>query len=333
MRISYVELCQTFESILSQFGFDEEGAKLSATLFAKASLDGVASHGLNRFPTYLKFVQEGHIDPRAKPESLWSNGFFERFDGHFGPGNLNAHFAMEKAIKMAKNFGMGAVALRQTNHWMRAGNYGWQAVEAGCIGICFSNTIPNMPAWGGSQPLLGNNPLVIAVPRKAGPLVLDMAMSQFAYGKMQAYARAGQEMPFEAGFDEAGNLTKDPKTIIDRHLALPIGLWKGAGLSLMLDVLAALLSEGQAAYQVGKRKKETGLSQFFLCFYLPKLGLDFSDEILDGLIDNFSQTEVFDDKEVRYPGEGTLKTRKENLEKGVPVDPEIWQQVLELSKG
>ena len=93
---------------------------------------------------------------------------------------------MERAIALGREHGMGCVALANTNHWMRGGTYGWQAVDAGAIGICWTNTMANLPAWGAAEPRVGNNPLVIAVPHARGPVVLDMAMSQFSSGRSRA---------------------------------------------------------------------------------------------------------------------------------------------------
>jgi 3-dehydro-L-gulonate 2-dehydrogenase len=212
---------------------------------------------------------------------------------------------------------------------MRAGNYGWQAAEAGCIGICFTNTKPNMPAWGGSEPKLGNNPLVIAIPRSSGHIVLDMAMSQFSYGKLKTYLREGKEMPFDAGFDSDGNLTKSPESVIANELALPIGLWKGAGLSLLLDMLATILSGGNPTFQVGESGEESGLSQVFICLDAEKLGImEWSDQKLDLIIGDLKSSLTFADKEIRYPGENNMKTRQENMQYGVPVDEKIWKSII-----
>ena len=327
--IPYPQLKGTFESILIlHYQFSKPRANLCADLFARASLDGVASHGANRFPVFLDMIKKGHVDPHAEAECLDSFGFFERWDGNLGPGNLNAYAGMGKAIELSKSNGIGMVALQNTNHWMRAGNYGWQAVDAGCIGICFTNTIPNMPAWGGSEPKLGNNPIVIAIPRSKGPIVLDMAMSQFSYGKMSSYLREGKDMPFEAGFDSAGELTKSPKAVIEEEMALPVGLWKGAGLSLVLDMLSAYLSGGKSSSQVGESGEEYGVSQVFLSIYPPKLGLgEGSEVILDEIIEDLLSSAVFPGKEVRYPGENILNIREENLLNGVPVEKEIWDKI------
>jgi len=329
VRIPFNEIVLSLETILAGSGFDTSKANLCATLFAKASLDGVASHGLNRFQEFLDMIKESYIDISATPVRCGKFGFFERWDGQLGPGNLNAYYSMERAIKLAKENGIGCIALRNTNHWMRGGSYGWQAVEEDCIGICFTNTKPNMPVWGGNEAILGNNPLVVAIPRKKGPLVLDMALTQFSYGKMSNYLRNNKMMPYDAGFDQDGNLTKDPSKVLENELGLPVGLWKGSGLSLLTDVLVSVLSEGNATHQVGQLKREYSISQFFLCFYLPELGIaEYPDTKIDEIIKNLKSSAVFEGKEARYPGENTLKVRNKNLMQGVPVDKEIWSNIL-----
>lgn len=333
VKVPYEQLEQTFADILTQKGLDSPRASLAAELFAKASLDGVASHGLDRFPFFLKMIDEGIVDVHAQPRLEGSFSVFERWNGHLGPGMLNAHFSMQRAIELSSMHGIGCVALKNTNHWMRGGNYGWQAVEAGCIGMCFTNAIPNMPGWGGSEPKLGNNPLVIAFPRKAGPIVLDMAMSQFSYGKMSAYLKANKQMPYEAGFDPTGQLTKDPQVILEKELALPIGLWKGAGLALLLDILAAVLSEGQATYQIGQHRYEHNISQVFISLCPAKLGLEeFPEAKINAIIDHFKSSSTFDASALRYPGEQTLRLRAKHLAEGIPVDPEIWLEVVGMLK-
>jgi 3-dehydro-L-gulonate 2-dehydrogenase len=330
-RIPYHQLFETFKTILLRVGFSDDRAGLSAELFAKANLDGVASHGLNRFPSFLKMIEQKYVHVDAIPHMLSKQGFFERWDGLSGPGNLNAHHAMGRAISLSKEYGIGLVALKNTNHWMRAGNYGWQAVEEDCIGLCFTNTKPNMPAWGGSEPILGNNPLVIAFPRNDGPIVLDMAMSQFSYGKMSSFLRENKEMPYEAGFDQSGKLTKEPKEIIDKELAIPIGLWKGAGLSLLLDLLASVLADGNATHDIGRLATEYNVSQIFISLNPVLLGIpEFPQDKVNEIINNFKTSATFESKEVRYPGEKTLETRQHNLSEGVPVDKDIWEQVLDI---
>ena len=331
LRIPFEQLLGKFTEIFLKYDFNGKRARLCAELFATTSLDGVASHGLNRIPEFLRMISEGYVDVHAEPVLVNSFGVFERWDGKLGPGNLNAHFCMEQAISSAKENGIGCVALRNTNHWMRGGSYGWQAVNENCIGICFTNTRPNLPAWGGSEVKLGNNPMVFAVPRKENPIVLDMALSQFSYGKIDGYLRTGKPLPYGGGFDKEGNITTDPGIILEKEMGLPIGLWKGAGLSLITDLLASLLSEGNSTFEIGQKDEEHGISQLFLCFYLPKLGIpDFPNEKVDAILQDLKSSAVFGKDKVRYPGENTLKIRLENQEKGVPVDKDIWKEVSNI---
>lgn len=327
IRVAYIEVVEKLAHLLRGLGFEAERAELCAQLFAETTRDGVYSHGLNRLPRFLETIRNGRVQMNARPELVASAGALERWNGRNGPGNLNAHQCMERAITLANEYGVGVVALADTNHWMRGGSYGWQAAEAGVIGICWTNTMPNLPPWGGVDPTVGNNPLVIAVPRPTGHVVLDIAMSQFSYGALESYRRRGSQLPVNGGFDSEGNMTRDPAAIEASQRALPIGYWKGSGLSLMLDMTAAILSGGLGTYQISnKLEMETGLSQVFCAFQISAFGGAEQIERTTDEIIGFLQSSRPDMAEtsVRYPGEQTLRIRTENLALGLPVEPAIW---------
>jgi 3-dehydro-L-gulonate 2-dehydrogenase len=332
LRVQYDELFEVLLGALLKHGFEQQRARLCAQLFAEASRDGVYSHGLNRFPQFIRMIRSGIIDVYAEPQLVASFGLLERWDGRRGPGNLNAHRCMERAISLSQESGIGCVALANTNHWMRGGSYGWQAADAGVIGICWTNTLPNLPPWGASDPRVGNNPLIIAVPRKKGHVVLDMAMSQFSYGALTSYRMRGEQLPVDGGFDVTGHLTRDPVAIETSKRPLPIGYWKGSGLALMLDIVAALLSGGSATFQIpAEPERETKLSQLFIAIAPHSLGQSESaDNIADQILDYLHSSAVGSGERVRYPGERVLQTRKENLQNGVPVEPTIWREVQML---
>jgi len=234
---------------------------------------------------------------------------------------------MNRAIELAKTNGIGCLAMRNTNHWMRGGTYGWQAADAGCIGICFTNTMANMPPWGGKEPRLGNNPLIIAVPRTEGHIVLDMAMSQFSYGKLQQSSLKKEELPVYGGYDEEGNLTNDPSAIIKSRRALPIGYWKGSGLAFILDVLLTAISGGKSTAAINSTVKESGVSQFFLCLYKS----DYNQMLIDEIIRyTKSSAPAGPGGHISYPGENTLATRRMNELNGIPVDKRIWEELLKM---
>src|SRR6266852_2601572 len=346
LRVSYQDLYDVLLRVLLKLGFEPERARRCAQLFADSNRDGVYSHGLNRLPRFLAMIQSGLINIHAEPELLtssgpmssrpmssgpMSSGPMERWDGKIGPGNLNAWQVMERAIALSREYGIGCVALANTNHWMRGGSYGWQAAEAGVIGICWTNTLPNLPPWGAADPRVGNNPLVIAVPRPKGHVVLDMAMSQFSYGALASYRMRGEQLPVDGGFDTAGQCTRDPAAIETSKRALPIGYWKGSGLALMLDLLATLLSGGLATHQIpAESERETNLSQVFIALDpAPMEQAGTLDRLADQIVEHF-QSSVAGGERVRYPGERVLQTRSENLAKGIPVEPAIWREIQQL---
>lgn len=335
LRVSYQDLFDALSRVLLKLGFEAERAKRCAQLFADTTCDGVYTHGINRFPRFLSMIQSGLIDIHASPVLVSSSGSMERWNGNIGPGNLNAHHSMERAIALSREHGMGCVALANTNHWMRGGSYGWQAADAGVIGMCWTNTLPNLPPWGASDPRLGNNPLVIAVPRPQGHVVLDMAMSQFSYGALASYRMRGEMLPVEGGFDSAGRLTRDPGAIEASNRALPIGFWKGSGLALMLDLLATILSDGRATYQIPPiPERESMVSQVFLAIDFatldPSHGAVKASQIADQIIEHFQLPPHSQGERVPYPGYRVLKTRQENLANGIPVEPAVWQQLQAL---
>jgi 3-dehydro-L-gulonate 2-dehydrogenase len=312
-------------------GFAEARAELCARLFAEVTRDGVYTHGLARFPRFVATIKLGIVKVEASPSLVAEFGSIERWDGNLGPGNLNAWSSMQRAIQLARTNGIGAVFLAHTNHWMRGGTYGWQAADQGLFAMCWTNTLPNVPAWGAVGPTFGNNPMVMAVPRPGGEnVVIDMAMSQYSYGTLSAYANRGQPLPFPGGFDAEGKLTTDAAAISATGRALPIGLWKGSGLSMALDLFAAMLSGGLSTFQIPRDSlRESGLSQVFLAIDPRGLGVDHMNATADAAIADLHAAEPVDaGKPVRYPGEQTLKVRRENMELGVPVDEELWKQLL-----
>jgi 3-dehydro-L-gulonate 2-dehydrogenase len=330
VRVPYDNLYDALTKAMKKLGLAEERAALCARLFAETTRDGVYTHGLNRFPRFAATVRNGSVDVRAEPTKTAGMGSLERWDGHRGVGNLNAYAAMHRAIALAKEHGIGGVALANTNHWMRGGAYGWLAAEAGLFAMCWSNTLSNVPAWGATTPTLGNNPLVIAVPRPGGHVVLDMAMSQFSYGTLAAYSKRSALLPVDGGFDNAGNLTRDAAAIEASQRALPIGYWKGSGLSLVLDMLAAMLSGGLATHQLPRDPlHESGQSQIFLAIDPSRVtGPQELSRIAEGVLSSLREATPTDPgKPVRYPGEEVLRLREENMRLGVPVDPEIWRQI------
>jgi 3-dehydro-L-gulonate 2-dehydrogenase len=342
-RIPFDDFRHRIERILLALGLAPDRAALSARFTAETDCDGVRTHGVARLPRFAQWVRDGMINPAAESERIAAHGCIERWIGHRGPGNLAAHAAMQRATELAATHGIGCVALGDTSHWMRAGTYGWQAAEAGFAAICWANTLPNLPPWGAFGPAIGNNPLVIAIPHHANTetqfasahIVLDMAMSQFSYGTLASYAARGLELPFAGGYDLAGNLTRDPAAIEASQRPLPVGYWKGSGLSFVLDVLATMLSGGLATHQLPRDPtQEVGQSQIFLAIAPQSVSTVAElNRIAQSAIDSIhAATPIVPGQLATYPGERTLQTRAENLRLGVFIEDAAWEQFLALEK-
>ena len=332
MRLDRSEIESVLTNALVNVGFSPERAALSARLFTETTLDGVYSHGLNRFPLFIAAVKSGVVKPDAEPTLVRAVNGFETWDGNLGPGNLNAWACMGRAISLAQERGTGMVSLRNTNHWMRAGTYGLQAAHENCIGICATNTTPNVPPWGGREATVGNNPLAIAVPHEPYPILLDMAMSQFSYGKMEVLEQSGQKLPFAGGFDSEMRPTDEPGAILESGLAMPTGYWKGSALAMMIDLLVSILSGGATTREIGEQDEEYAVSQVFMAVDLELLSdAEHRDRAIRNVTDALLETPpVEPGGDVYYPGQQTWMRRQENLEKGIPVDRDTWEEIFAL---
>ena len=149
LTISAEEMKDVLYALFKKYEFAERKALLLANVHTQNTLYGVNSHGINRVARFIDYVKKGLVKIDAEAEKVESFGNLERWDGKQGPGIVNAVKCTDRAIALAKKEGMGLVALRNTNHWMRGGYYGWQAADENCIAILFTNTQANMPAWGG----------------------------------------------------------------------------------------------------------------------------------------------------------------------------------------
>ncbi len=335
IRITFEEMKATIKSAFLNAGMPDEKADICAQIHTESSRDGVYSHGLNRVERFVDYVLKGWVDVNAEPVLQNNLGSLEMYNGNLGPGILNARFAMNRATEIAEKSGLGLVTLNNTTHWMRGGSYGWQAADKGFIAICWTNTESCMPAWGAKTIGIGNNPFIMAVPHKNGNVVLDMAMSQYSYGKLQVTRLKNEKLPFPGGFDKEGNLTDIPGPIEESWRILPTGYWKGSGFAILLDIISALLSNGLSTAGIDKAGKGScgSCNQVFIAIDPLKFNTqEFIDNILEETIQQIKSSELAEgNSEIFYPGEKSLKTRKENMELGIPVDDGVWEKVKKLA--
>ncbi len=334
-RIQFEEMKATIKSAFIKAGMTQEKADTCAQIHTESSRDGVYSHGLNRVARFVDYIHKGWVDVNAEPVLEKNLGSLEIYNGNLGPGILNAIFGMNRATEIAEKNGLGLVAMNNTTHWMRGGSYGWQAAEKGFIAICWTNTESCMPPWGAKKIGIGNNPFIMAVPRKQGHIILDMAMSQYSYGKLQVTRLKNERLPYPGGFDKEGNLTDVPGPIEETMRILPTGYWKGSGFAILLDIISALLSNGLSTAGIDK----TGLgscgrcNQVFIAIDPKQINTEeFIDKVIEETIQQIKSSEpATENGEIYYPGEKSLRTRKENMEQGIPVDDGVWAKVMKLA--
>lgn len=331
VRIAPAAMKEQFEKILRSVGFSTDKADTLARTFMENSLDGVYTHGVNRFPEFIHYVKRGLVRTDGEAQCFHVAGNIEQWEGNSGPGILNAFRCAERAMEIARDHGIGCVALANTNHWMRGGTYGWKVAKAGYVYIGWTNTTANMPPWGAREPRLGNNPLVIAVPYKDEAIVLDMAMSQYAIGALKQKKMRKELLPVPGGYDSEGNLSLDPGAILETQRVLPMGYWKGAGLSLLLDILATVLSGGLSVARISAQDPEHSLSQVFMALSLDRLSKGSAIDTVIGEILSHYHEAAPDGQHgpVLYPGERVLKVRREN-QAGIPVMVSVWNEVIAM---
>lgn len=328
--ISAEKMQKTLKKILLKHQFPKKRAEECAAIFTDNSIDGIYTHGINRFPRFVQYIQKGYVIPKTKPTLTHRFGGIEQWNGNLGAGPSNALFATERAMKLARKYGIGCVALANTNHWMRGGAYGWQAAKAGFTFIGWTNTMANMPAWGATNAKLGNNPLVFAAPYGEEAIVLDMAMSQYSFGAMELAVLKNEKLSVVGGYDKAGNLTNEPDLILESWRSLPVGFWKGAGLSFLLDVLATLLSNGLATHEISQKPAEMACSQVFIAIDMSKLANFVSiSSTIDAIIQDYKTSiPIKEQGKISYPSERVLATRHKNSKEGIPVLESVWKEVL-----
>jgi len=330
IRIPHENLVAAIERALSEVGVPMPICDIEAEIMAEADLLGVPSHGVRTLPMIVQALREGRATANPQIKIVRERFATCVLDGDNGTGRYVSVRAMQQAVERAKQFGVGVCAATRVTHWGRAHAYAYRAAQAGCIGICATNAIPNMLAWGSQTPLLGNNPLAIGVPRgEQDPIVLDMAMSQAAVGKVGTYLREGKPVPSNWGLDADGNPTSDPAAILASRRLLPFGDHKGAGLALMLELLTAGLTGGLLSQEI-IRKDSTGLdpdtSKLFIALDVEAFADKdrFAHRVNDlcALLHEMEPTLT-----ITYPAERGWQTRDRYLAEGIPIHAEIVAQL------
>lgn len=331
-NIRYEEAVKVMMRKLEGRGIEQSRACAVAETIAGISRDGVYSHGINRFKRMILSIDNGTCKPNETPECVAKLGSFERWDGKAGMGIVNALTCTDRAIELAKEHGIACVSLGNTNHWFRAGTYGWRMAEAGMYGIVFTNSDATIVYHGTLDRVLGTTPLVLAVPRNEGPIVADVSLGEYSYGKLQLAKLAGKQMPKPAGYDSENQLSTDPTSVMKEARLLPLGEYKGSAINLLLDLMTSATGLGRAACEISETPGDEIVSQMFIAINSRAVNSTEEEEaIINRQLDYLLKARPAPGfSSPRYPGQNIMKTRAENTQNGIPVDDKIWQDILEI---
>ncbi|HEY5843299.1 MAG TPA: Ldh family oxidoreductase [Mycobacterium sp.] len=323
-------------AVLRGAGLPDDDADVVAASLVAADLRGVASHGVARLGQYLARIEHGVMV--ADPDIRIVNDMpaAALLDAGNGFGQLAATRAMGIAIEKARVTGIGAVSVANSNHFGIAGLYAQQAAAAGLIGIVMTNASPAMAPFNTSERMLGTNPLAIGIPAGAHPaIVLDMSSSLVARGKIRGAHRRGEtEIPEGWAYDQGGRPTTDSAAALDGLLA-PIGGAKGAGLSLMIDLLSGVLSGSGAGGAVTNitdisRPSRTGHLMIALdpaAF----IGRDIFERETAEIVDRIHSLPAADGGRVYLPGELEEQRSTHQLSSGIPLNATVLAELDELA--
>jgi LDH2 family malate/lactate/ureidoglycolate dehydrogenase len=250
-RVAADALRRLVRAVFERCGMPDRDADVLADSLVQADLGGVHSHGVLRVPEYVKKLTADGVDPRGQPTVVRSYGACLVVDGGNAMGQIGARFAMERAIELAHVHGIGAAAVRGSNHCGAMAYFAEMALRHDMIGLATTNALPTMAPWGGAERLLGINPLAVAIPAGSErPIVFDAAFSGSSHGKLRVYQQKGLSLPEGWALDRDGRPTTDPTAAID-GLLQPIGGFKGAALAMVMGMLSSMLSGAAYGTELG----------------------------------------------------------------------------------
>ena len=260
--------------VLRKVGVSNEDAVIILDTIIFANRRGVATHGVGRLPLYVHKIAAGHFNPRNDIEVLADNAAYALLDAKNGFGQVVAYKATKMAIEKAKKYGIAVVGVRNSNNFGAAGYFGDMAAREGCAAMVYANAAPAIAPTGGNKTIFGTNPLCYAYPGDEAhePILLDMATTIAARGKIRLAAKNGEKIPFDWAIGPDGLPTDDPNVALKGSL-LPIGGYKGYGLSMFVDIFAGLLTGSHYAGEVknlSKMDEDSGNGHLFVVIDLDK---------------------------------------------------------------
>lgn len=313
-----------------------EAARCTARALVAAEADGQAGHGLSRVPSYALQARSGKVDGAAIPWLEQVAPAAIRVDAGLGFAYPAISLAIDRLVPLTRSTGIAAAAIHRSHHFGQVGAHVERLAREGLIAIAFGNTPKAMAFWGGREPMLGTNPLAFASPwpgqdgAAADPLVIDLALSVAARGKIVAAQKAGRAIPEGWAVDRDGQPTTDPTAALAGTLA-PIGGAKGGALALMVEILGAALTASAFGWEASSFFEPSGappnMGHLFIALDPQRLsGGGFAARI------QALATAIGSEPAVRLPGARRVVNRARAAREGVTIDPALHAEILALTR-
>ena len=331
------ELNAFVKELAEKSGVGQADAAVLADSLVEANLLGVDTHGVSRLPIYLKRISLGLIDGKARMEFHRNMPAAGVLDAKNGLGQVAGVKAVNEAVTMAKECGVGVVGVVNSQHFGAAGYFCAIAARNGFVGLAFTNAEPALPPWGSYEAYFGTNPIAMAVPTGTDkPIIIDTSTSIVARGKIVAAARTGTPIPSDWALDPEGHPTTDPQKALDGSVLTMAGP-KGYALALMVDILSGVLTGGgfgrrvNSMYKDMKRPANVGhmLMAINVEAFMPQA--EFIDRIKAMNTDLKSSKKRPGVDEINLPGERKFKTRQKRVKEGITVESSVIKELSALA--
>lgn len=337
MNFTSEKLLTFCSNLLQGVGVPKADADIVADVLVDTSLEGLDTHGISRLPIYTTRIQNGRINPKANIKVDKTAPAVAVIDGDNGLGQLVGVKAMEVAINLAKEAGMGGVTVKHSNHYGASAYFCKQAADAGMIGLAFTNTPSGIPPWGGRESYFGTNPIAFGFPGEEQPVVVDMSSSIVARGNIILAAKQGKDIPEGWAIDKDGKPTTDAKAAL-AGAVLPMAGPKGYAMALAVEIMAGVLSGSAVGKEVGwiydESTKPVDIGHSFIALDVSKfMPLDAFKDRMQQMIKAIKETPKAEGvTEIFIPGERRTAKANTRKQEGIPVPDQLLNELNQLAE-
>lgn len=345
-RLDYEKVKIFAAKVFESYGTSEKDSETIAEILLESDLMGVESHGLQRLKMYCTGIEIGRIDPSGVPKVERETPVSAVINAGRAFGQAAGTMAMEMAMKKAKKNGMGMVVVNNSTHYGIAGHYAMMAAKEGLLGISMTNTEALVLPTFGKKPMLGTNPIALAMPAKPYPLYIDMATCVVPAGKMEVYDKKGLPVPAGWFLDENGEDCTTPGTFISIRKnktdggLLPLGgagkeysEHKGYALAMLVELMTAILSGGNTSDKVRKVPEEEGCCHMMLAIDYTMFG---DQAAIEGKLSAYMEqirgsAKAKGQERIYTHGESEFESREKKRQGGIFVNDKTWSELWKIS--